>query len=62
MILQKHCSSAVTGVTYLHVLEQDLIPILQEEVTNDMLFQQHGVPPHFHYDMRVFLYCQFQEN
>jgi hypothetical protein len=45
----------VTGI----VLEEFLMPILEEEGPHDMLFQQDGAPPHFHKDVTNFLNRKF---
>jgi hypothetical protein len=36
----------VTGCACLNMLEESLMPILQEECPNDMPFEQHRAPPH----------------
>jgi hypothetical protein len=42
-------------------VEKFLMPILEEEGPDDMLFQQHGVPPHFHKEVTDFLNRKFPE-
>jgi hypothetical protein len=37
------------------MLEEFLMPILEKEGPNDMLFQQDGAPPHFHKEVMDFL-------
>jgi hypothetical protein len=37
---------AVTGVSYLDMLQLWLMPQLQED-SEDFIFQQYGAPPHF---------------
>jgi hypothetical protein len=37
------------------------MPILEEDVTDDMLFQQDGAPPHFQKEVTDFLNRKFQE-
>jgi hypothetical protein len=51
--------SVVVGIVYLDVLEWYFMPILQEEVPEDVLFQQDGVPPHFHHEVKGFLNHHF---
>jgi hypothetical protein len=43
--------ATVTGATYLDVLEQWLLPQLEED-SADFIFQQDGAPPHYHNDVR----------
>jgi hypothetical protein len=38
----------VTGIMYLDMLEEIFMPILEEKSSDDILFQQDRVPPHFH--------------
>jgi hypothetical protein len=40
-------------------VEEFLMPILEEEGPDDMLFQQDGVPPHFHKEVMDFLNRKF---
>jgi hypothetical protein len=42
--------STVTGIVYMDMLEQNLMPILQEEGLNDILFQQMACL-HFYYKL-----------
>jgi hypothetical protein len=35
------------GIAYLDVMEEFLVPVLEEKGSDYMLFQQHGAPPHF---------------
>jgi hypothetical protein len=51
----------VTGTVYLDMLEEFLMPILEEECHNNMLFQQGRAPPHLHKEMTDFLNCKFPE-
>jgi hypothetical protein len=44
----------VSGILYLEVLEEFLTCVLEEDVFNDMFFQQGGVPPHFHKEVTDF--------
>jgi hypothetical protein len=44
----------VTGQSYLNMLQLWLMPQMQED-SNDFLFQQDGVPPNFHNDVREYL-------
>lgn len=49
----------VTGIAYLDLLKQYLMLLLQEGDPKDMLFEQNGMPPHFHYEVRGFLGSYF---
>jgi hypothetical protein len=40
------------------MLEEFLMPILDEEGPDDMLFQQDGAPPHFHKEVTRLLKSQ----
>jgi hypothetical protein len=42
------------------MLEHNSMLILQEEGYGDVLFQ-HGMPPHFHHEVKGFLESQFPE-
>jgi hypothetical protein len=44
----------VTGINYLDMLQLCLVPQLQED-SEDFIFQQHGAPPYFHFDVRAHL-------
>jgi len=44
----------VTGINYLDMLQLWLMPQLQEYIV-DFIFQQDGVPPHYHLDVRAHL-------
>jgi len=44
----------VTGVTYLAMLQNWLLPQMSED-SEDFIFQQDGAPPHWHRDVRHFL-------
>jgi hypothetical protein len=44
----------VTGMTYLDMLQQWVIPQLDDD-SNDYLFQQDGAPPHYHSAVRRYL-------
>jgi hypothetical protein len=44
----------VTGMTYLDMLHQWLIPQLDDD-SNDYLFEQDGAPPHYHIAVRCYL-------
>jgi hypothetical protein len=46
--------NTVTGVTYLAVLQNWLLPQASED-SEDLIFQQDGAPPHWHRDVRRFL-------
>jgi hypothetical protein len=48
----------VTGIIYLDMLQQWLRAQLQED-SKDFIFQQDGVPPHFHSDVRSYLNANF---
>jgi hypothetical protein len=50
-----------TGMLYLDMLEEFLMPILEEDGPDDMLFQQDGAPPHFRKEMTDFLNGKFPE-
>jgi hypothetical protein len=51
----------VTGIVYLDMMELLLIPILEEDGLDDMLFQQDGGPPHFYKEVTDFLNRKFPE-
>jgi hypothetical protein len=51
----------VTGIVHLNMMEEVLMPILEEEGPNDMLFQQDGAPSHFHKEVTDFLNRKFPE-
>jgi hypothetical protein len=40
----------VTGMNYVDLLQLWLMPQLQED-SKDIIFQQDGAPPHFHFDI-----------
>jgi hypothetical protein len=42
-------------------VEEFLMPILEEQGPDDMLFQQDEAPPHFHKDVKDFLNRKFPE-
>jgi len=46
--------NTVTGVMYLAVLQNWLLPQMSED-SEDFIFQQDGAPPHCHRDVRRFL-------
>jgi hypothetical protein len=39
---------AVTDMVYLDMLEECIMPILEKEGPDNILFQQDGAPPHLH--------------
>ena len=48
--------STVTGLHYLHMLQEFVMPRLQEQFGDtEFFFQQDGAPPHFHRDVRTYL-------
>jgi hypothetical protein len=49
----------VTGVVHQDMLEEFLMPILEEPSPDDMLFQQHVVPPYFHKEVTNFFNLKF---
>ena len=52
--------STVTGNNYLGMLEQHMLPQLDEKgIKNSTIFQQDGAPPHFHGDVTQFLKAHF---
>jgi hypothetical protein len=46
--------STVTGIIYLEMLREWLMPQLQKDIP-DLIYQQDGPPPHFHNEVRSFL-------
>lgn len=46
--------NTVTGVTYLRMLQNWLVPQMNED-SGDYIFQQDGAPPHWHLNVRRFL-------
>ena len=44
----------VNGPVYLDMLEQWLMPQLQED-SQDFVYQRDGAPPHFHLEIRKYL-------
>jgi transposase len=50
----------VTGVSYLHMLREFLLPILMD-YPDDIMFQQDGAPPHYALIVREFLNDNFPE-
>ena len=44
----------INGMIYLHMLENWLMPQLNEH-SNDYIFQQDGSPAHYHKDVRGYL-------
>jgi hypothetical protein len=38
----------VTGISYQGMLENYLLPQLEQDMDRDFIFQQDGAPPHFH--------------
>ena len=46
--------NTVTGVMYLAMLQNWLLPQMSED-SEDIIFQQDGAPPHWHRDVRRFL-------
>jgi hypothetical protein len=51
----------VTGVVCLDMLEEFLMPVLEEEGPNGMLFQQGRAPPRFDKEMMHFLNLKLPE-
>jgi hypothetical protein len=51
----------VTGIVYLDMLEEFLMPILEEQCPEDKLFQQDGAPTHFYSEVKDFLNRKFPE-
>jgi hypothetical protein len=49
----------VVGIVYLGLSEQRLMPILQEEGPNNVLFEQALASLHFHHKVRGIINCQF---
>ena len=47
--------NTITGVTYLAVLQNWLLPQMSED-SEDFIFQKDLAPPHWHRDVRRFLY------
>jgi len=47
--------NTVTGVKYLVMLQNWLLPQMGED-SEDFIFQMDGAPPHWHRDVRRFLY------
>jgi hypothetical protein len=50
----------VTGIVFLD-MEEFLMPILEQEGPDDVLFQQDGAPLHFHKEVTDFLNRKFSE-
>jgi hypothetical protein len=50
---------ALTGIVHLNILEEFLMPILEEQGPDNLLFQQDGAPPHFHREVTDFLNHKF---
>jgi hypothetical protein len=46
--------NTVTGVTYLAMLQNWLLPQMSED-SEDLIFQEDGAPPHWHREVRRFL-------
>jgi hypothetical protein len=46
--------NTVTGVTYLAMLQNWLLPLINED-SEDFIFQLDGAPPHRHWDVGRFL-------
>jgi hypothetical protein len=44
--------TSVTGINYLDMLQLWLMPQLQEDIV-DFIYQQDGLPPHYHSDVHV---------
>ena len=44
-----------TGISYLDTRENHLMPQLQQDMDRDFIFQQDGVPPHFHREVTSYL-------
>jgi len=38
----------VTGISYQDMLENYLLPQLEQDMDRDFIFQKDGAPPHFH--------------
>lgn len=54
--------SAVTGASYLAVLQDWLLPQLESLPNfNRLVLQQDGAPPHYHRDVRAFLSAAFPD-
>jgi hypothetical protein len=51
----------VTGIVYLDMLGEFLMPVLEEQCSDDMLFQQEGELPHFHKEVTDVLNSKFPE-
>ena len=47
----------VTGISYLDMLENYLMPELQQDMDRDLIFQQDGAPLHFHCKVTSYLKC-----
>jgi hypothetical protein len=46
--------STVTGIVYLDVLHEWLMPQLQEDIP-DLIYQQDGAPPHIQNQVRSYM-------
>ena len=47
----------VTDISYLDMLENYLMPRLQQDMDGDLIFQQDGAPLHFHCKVTSYLNC-----
>jgi len=47
----------VTGISYLDMLENYIMPKEQQDMDRDFIFQQGGAPPHFHCRVTSYLNC-----
>ena len=47
----------VTGISYLDMLENYLMPQLQQDMDRDVIFQQDEAPLHFHCKVTSYLNC-----
>ena len=47
----------LTGISYLDMLGNYLMPQLQQDMDRDFIFQQGEVPPHFHRKVASYLNC-----
>jgi hypothetical protein len=51
----------VTGIVYVDMLEEFLVPILEEQSPDGLLFRQYGAHQHFHREVTDFLNRKFPE-
>ena len=47
----------VTGISYLYLLENYIMPQQQQDMDRDFIFQQGGACPHFHREVTSYLNC-----